>query len=344
MAFTSLSTLGEFGLINRWTIGLDLADDIIQGVGDDCAVLDYNGPEVLLISTDSLVEGVHFDTVYAPLQLVGFKAISTAVSDVYAMNGRPVACTVALQVSARYSVELMDELYVGVRKACDLYGVSLVGGDTTSSRHDLVITVTILGLALREEVVYRSGATPGDVLCVTGDLGSAYAGLQILQREREVLLANPEVVPDFEGYRYVVGRQLQPQAQKLVVQQFIDLGVQPTAMIDLSDGLAGDLQHLAKASGVNFHVFQDKLPIAEETDKVSELMKIPRTTYALYGGEDYELLFTVSQANYLKIEGKSWCIPIGHAVDFGSGNKLVLPTGDVLPIEPMSYDHFKPAV
>ncbi|MDX2062012.1 MAG: thiamine-phosphate kinase [Bacteroidia bacterium] len=337
---TDLAALGEVALIRRLTEGFPLAEDVVQGVGDDCAVLDVDGPEVVLLSADSLVEGVHFDARLSPMPHIGFKAISAAVSDIYAMNGRPTVATVSCSVSSRYTVEHLDELYQGIRAACDYYGLSLVGGDTTGSLRDLFLSVTVLGTALRESVVYRTGAQSGDVLCLSADVGAAYAGLLLLQREQHVLVANPDAEVQLDGYPHALGRQLRPVPSREVVSAWAAAGVQPTALIDVSDGLASELHHLARASQVGFRVVQAELPIHDETHAIAQLMNLPVSTLALYGGEDYVLLYTLAQPDFNRFQDSPFCHPIGFVTDTAGAVRLFQPDGSEADIAAGWFDHF----
>jgi thiamine-monophosphate kinase len=290
---TEISQLGEFGLIDRINkkFSLDNATSL-KGIGDDAAVVG-SGEEAILISTDMLVEGIHFDLSYTPLQHLGYKAIAVNVSDIAAMNGRAEQITVSIALSNRFSLEAVDALYEGIHAACKAYKVDLIGGDTTSSRSGLVISITAIGRSKKDTIAYRSGAKTGDIICVTGDLGAAFLGLQVLEREKEVYMSNPEMQPGLEKYEYMVGRQLKPEARMDIIHELAELNVVPTAMIDISDGLASELMHIATQSGVGVRIFEDKLPIetfAYETAAVE--FKIDPVTCALNGGEDYELLFT----------------------------------------------------
>lgn len=341
--FTPLSDVGEFGLIARLVQGFP-ADrpEVLRSVGDDCAVL-AGAPDgdVWLVTTDALAEGVHFDRMYTPLAHLGYKAAAVNLSDIYAMNGRPVAILVSLAISDRYSVEAIDEFYRGLRFACKDFHVALIGGDITSSRGGLFISITAIGRAGQEEVVYRSGASDKELLCVSGDLGAAYAGLQVLEREKLVYQSNQELQPDLAGYDYVLERQLRPQPRKVVIDALRASGIQPTSMIDVSDGLASELHHLAAAGNVGFQVYQDKLPIDPQTTLVADELNLPATTCALYGGEDYELLFTVRQSDFIKLKELSGIAVIGHVTPAGTGVQLVLADGSVTDIPMQGFDHFK---
>jgi thiamine-monophosphate kinase len=310
---TPLSELGEFGLIERLTADLiPVQASTVVGVGDDAAVLRPEAEHDLLVSTDLLVEGVHFDLAYVPLQHLGYKAAVVNFSDIYAMGGTPTQLTVGLAVSSRYPVEALDELYTGIRRACIQYGVDLVGGDTTSSPSGLTLAVTALGTVVRGGAIRRSGAQATDLIVVSGDLGGAYIGLQVLEREKATYLANPNLQPDLSEYQYPIERQLKPEARKDIVELLKELDVTPTSMMDVSDGLSSELLHLTKASGLGCVVFEDKLPIDPAVLRTCEEFGIHPVTAVMNGGEDYELVFTVSLADYDKIKGNPSMTPIGH--------------------------------
>ena len=289
-----LAELGEFGLIERISRQFQPRNSSsVKGIGDDAAVIDV-GTHYQLVSTDMLLEGIHFDLAYVPLQHLGYKAIAANVSDIAAMNGTPQQVVVSLGLSNRASLEAVDALYSGIRAACENYQVDLVGGDTSASAAGLVISIAVIGSVAKEKVVYRSGARPHDILCVTGDLGAAYTGLLVLQREKEVFLSNPDTQPDLEKFEYVVGRQLKPEARMDIIHELAERQLVPTAMIDISDGLASELLHIATQSNCGIKIFEDKVPIDTETYNVASLdFKIDPITCALNGGEDYELLFTI---------------------------------------------------
>ena len=319
---TEISSLGEFGLIQRINKGVtNTQPDTVRGIGDDAAVIDI-GEEYGLLTTDTLLEGVHFDLTFFPLKHLGYKSISTSVSDIAAMNGYPRQVTVNIAISNRFSVEAVDEFYAGVKAACKDFNVDLVGGDTSSSRSGLLISVSVFGKVKKDKVVYRNTAKLNDLLCVTGDLGGAYLGLQLLEREKQVFLANPEMQPELEGKDYVIQRQLRPEARMDVIYELEEAGVLPTSMIDLSDGLASDLLHICAQSGVGAVVFEERLPIDEQTFLAATELNIGPITAALNGGEDYELLFTVSQADYEKIKNNPKISFIGYIADKGEGVSL----------------------
>lgn len=310
---TPLSELGEFGLIERLTADLvHVNASTIVGVGDDAAVLRPDSEHDLLVSTDLLVEGVHFDLAYVPLQHLGYKAAVVNFSDIVAMGGTPTQLTVGLAVSSRFPVEALDEVYVGIRRACAQYGVDLVGGDTTSSPSGLTLAVTVLGQVAQGGAIRRSGAQATDLIVVSGDLGGAYMGLQVLEREKATFLANPNLQPDLSDYQYPIERQLKPEARKDIVELLKELDVTPTSMMDVSDGLSSELLHLTKASGLGCVVFEDKLPIDPAVLRTCEEFGIHPVTAVMNGGEDYELVFTVSLADYDKIKGNPSMTPIGH--------------------------------
>lgn len=322
---TPLSSLGEFGLINHLTKSFEIKQDsTVKGVGDDAAVLDHKGL-CTLISTDLLIEGVHFDLSFMPLKHLGYKAVVVNLSDIYAMNAKPTQITVSLAISNRFSVEALDELYAGIQHACDTYDVDLVGGDTTSSLKGLSISITAVGAAPKEDLVYRDGAKAGDFICVSGELGGAYMGLQLLNREKQVFLENPKMQPKLDEHKYLVGRQLKPEARKDIVAYLKEYNIQPTSMIDVSDGLSSELMHLCTQAQVGCHIFEANVPINNETYNQALEFNMDPITTALSGGEDYELLFTVSPADESKINGQEIDIAvIGKIVEKDKG--LVLQT------------------
>jgi thiamine-monophosphate kinase len=337
---SEISKLGEFGLIDRISRRfLPQVGSTITGIGDDAAVID-SGADYLLVSCDMLLEGPHFDLGYVPLKHLGYKCVAVNVSDIAAMNGRPEQIIIGLGLSNRFSVEAVDELYAGIEAACKSYGIDLVGGDTTSSASGLVISVTILGRAGKDQVVYRSGAKPNDIICVTGDLGAAYLGLQVLEREKQVFSANPGMQPDLEKYEYLVGRQLKPEARMDIVYEMSELKVKPTSMIDISDGLASELFHICNKSSVGVKIFEDKIPIDSQAFDTAVEFKIDPVTCALNGGEDYELLFTISPADYEKIKNHPDIHFIGHTHDNREQKVMVTKGGSVVPLRAQGWDHF----
>ena len=339
---TELDELGEFGLIDQLTTDFPLRNaSSLKGVGDDAAVINHEGLRTL-VSVDMLIEGVHFDLTYCPLKHLGYKAAVSNFSDIYAMNGTPTQIVVGLGVSNRFSVEALDELYAGIRLACERYHVDMVGGDTTSSKTGLVISITVIGMAKEEDIVYRSGAKKNDLLCVTGDLGGAYIGLLILEREKVEFLSNPNMQPKLEGMDYVLERQLKPEARKDIVEQFKQLGIKPTSMIDISDGLASEILHLCKESGVGCQLYEDRIPLDATTSNMAKEFQIVPSVAALSGGEDYELLFTIDQKDYEKIQSLSADVTvIGYMTDNVGVAEMVTPDLHVIPIKAQGWDHMR---
>ena len=338
---SEISQLGEFGLIDRISKKINIQNpSSITGIGDDAAVLD-SGEEFTLISTDLLTEGVHFDLSYTPIQHLGYKAVSVNVSDIAAMNGKAEQIVIGLALSNRFSIEAVDALYEGIRAACDHYKVDLVGGDTTSSRSGLVISITVIGKVKKNKIAYRNGAKPNDIICVTGDLGAAFTGLQILEREKEVFKSDPTMQPSLEKYEYLVGRQLKPIARTDIVFELEELGVKPTSMIDISDGLASELFHIGKNSNVGVRVYEDKIPVDELTYNTAALeFKIDPVTCALNGGEDYELLFTISQQDFEKVKNHADIHMIGYVHDKPNNHTLVTKQGNEVALKAQGWDHF----
>lgn len=341
---TEISTLGEFGLIDRISAGFTpLHSSTIKGIGDDAAVLSCGKGEVMVVTTDLLAEGIHFDLMYTPLKHLGYKAVVVNLSDVCAMNAVPREITVSVALSNRFSVEAVDELYAGIRAACDRYGVDLVGGDTCSSRQGLVISVTAMGRSARRETVYRSGARPGDIICVTGDLGAAYLGLQLLEREKQVYLSDPNVKPDLEEQSYLIGRQLKPEARLDMVEMFRKNGIIPTAMIDVSDGLASDLFHICRQSGVGAFIEESGVPIHPDAQFMAIKFNLDPITCALSGGEDYELLFTIDPKDVDKIKFLPDIYIAGEVTAASDGIKLHTKGGNIHDIRAQGWRHFPPA-
>jgi thiamine-monophosphate kinase len=339
---TPIGKIGEFGLISRITAGFTpIHKSTLKGPGDDAAVVDLGNGKVQIVTTDLLCEGIHFDLAYVPLRHLGYKSVAVNVSDICAMNATAESITVSIAMSNRFTVEAVEELYEGVRLACEHYKVDLLGGDTSSCRTGLVISVTAIGSCKKGEETYRSGAKLTDLICVTGDLGGAYAGLQILEREKKVYLENPSLQPDLAEWDYVVGRQLKPEARVDVIERLRKAGIQPTAMMDLSDGLSGDLHHLCRASGLGAGIYQEKLPIDHQTAAVAELFQIHAVNYALNGGEDYELLFTVPVGQHQQVNAVKDVSVIGYMTDAEEGIRMVATGGQVIPLEPTSWNHFK---
>ena len=320
---TSLADLGEFGLIDHLTKNFKLTQkSTVKGIGDDAAVLDFSDKKTL-VSTDLLVEGIHFDLSYMPLKHLGYKAVMVNLSDIYAMNATATQVTVSIAVSNRFPLEALEDLYEGIYLAANTYGVDVVGGDTTSSKTGLLISVTAIGEANESDITYRSGAKANDLLVVTGDIGAAYLGFQILEREKQVFQANPNNQPDLEQYSYLVERQLKPEARKDVAQLLKELDVKPTSMIDVSDGLSSEIMHLCKQSEVGCNLFEDKIPLDQQVITACEEFNMDSTTIALSGGEDYELLFTVSQDDFPKIKANPDFSIIGHMTDAADGMHLI---------------------
>ncbi len=337
---SEISTLGEFGLIDRIKKEFTLTNpSSLLGIGDDAAVIAC-GSEVVLLSKDIFIEGIHFDLAYMPLQHLGYKVIAANVSDIAAMNGKPTQVAIGIALSNRFSVEAVDTIYQGIKLACENYKVDLVGGDTTASPHGLVISVSIIGTAEKEKIAYRTGAKENDIICVTGDLGGAYMGLQVLQREKEVYKTNPAMQPDIEKYKYVVGRQLKPDARMDIIYELEEAGVVPTSIIDISDGLASELLHLSKSSGVGMKVFEDKIPIDNQTFETAMEFNLDPITCALNGGEDYELLFTIRQSDMEKIKNHPDIHFIGHVHSNPSQNVMITKQGSVIPLRAQGWDHF----
>jgi thiamine-monophosphate kinase len=337
---TDISTLGEFGLIDRLSSAITIRrHDTVKGIGDDAAVLDYGG-EPIIVTTDLLIEGIHFDMMYYPLKHLGYKAIVVNLSDICAMNAIPKHVTVSIAISNRFSVEAIDELYDGMRAACEAYDVDLVGGDTSASLKGLTISVTAIGSVVKERITYRNGARVGDIVCITGDLGAAYLGLQILEREKQVYLASPTIQPELNQKKYLIGRQLKPEARLEAVQYFQKVGLLPTAMIDISDGLASDLMHICKASGVGAFIEEAQVPIHDEAREQAMEFRLDPITCALHGGEDYELLFTVDPKDLEKVRYMDSVYIIGEITNKEDGIKLHTTGGQIHPITSQGWVHF----
>ncbi|AEL26522.1 thiamine-phosphate kinase [Cyclobacterium marinum] len=337
---TEISNLGEFGLIDM------ISEDIktnhsssIKGIGDDAAVIG-EGDDLRVVTTDLLLEGVHFDLSFTPLKHLGFKAVAVNVSDVAAMNAIPTQVTVGIGLSSRFSVEAVKELYEGIKLAATHYNVDIVGGDTTSSRAGLVISITAIGEVKKSAISYRSGAKVNDIICATGDLGAAFIGLQILEREKQVFLSNPNMQPDLEKYPYITGRQLKPDARMDIIHEFKEMGLVPTSMIDVSDGLASELFHICKASDVGVAIYEDKLPIDKQTFDTAVELNLDPITCVLNGGEDYELLFTINQDDFKKLEKHPDIHFIGHVTEKDSGKYLVTKSGTAVELKAQGWVHF----
>lgn len=337
---TELSEVGEFGLIKKIEEAVKISlSSTIKGIGDDAAVLDPENKK-LLISSDMLNEGVHFNLSYTPLKHLGYKAAIVNFSDILAMNAYPSQITVSLGLSNRFSLEAVDEIYEGILKACDLYNVDLVGGDTTSTLSGLVISITVVGYQEKDKIVYRDGAKEGDLICVTGDLGSAYMGLQILEREKQIFKEDPRVQPDLSNNDYILERQLKPEARKDIVRELETRGVLPTSMIDVSDGLVSELFHIADKSKVGATIYADKIPIDAQTANRADEFQLAPETVALNGGEDYELLFTIKQADYAKVRDWKQIAIIGHITDEAESVKMVSQTGSIINLKAQGWDAF----
>ena len=340
---TEIATLGEFGLIDHLTEGIKpMHASTLKGIGDDAAVLSYPIDKQVLVTTDLLLEGVHFDLVYTPLKHLGYKAAVVNFSDIYAMNGTPKQITVSLGVSKRFSVEDMEQLYAGIRLACENYNVDIVGGDTTSSLTGLTISITCIGEADKDKVVYRNGAQETDLICVGGNLGAAYMGLQLLEREKKVLTgADKDVQPDFAGREYILERQLKPEARKDIIEKLAEAGIQPTSMMDISDGLSSELMHICKQSNKGCRVYEEHLPIDYQTAAMAEEFNMNLTTCALNGGEDYELLFTVPLACHEKIQEIGDIRLIGHITKPELGCALVTRDGQEFELKAQGWNPLK---
>lgn len=338
---TPISELGEFGLIDRLTNKIKLMNgSTIKGVGDDAALLDFNDRQVV-ITTDLLTEGIHFNLMYVPLKHLGYKSVVVNLSDIAAMNATPKQITVSLAISAKFSVEALEELYEGIYLACEKYGVDLIGGDTTSSLTGLTISVTAIGTVEKGKAVFRSGAKVTDLICVSGDLGGAYMGLQLLERENEVYKEAPLIQPQLDGFTYILGRQLKPEARTDMQKAFKDLNIQPTSMIDISDGLSSEVLHICKASDVGAKIYEDKIPLDSETKALAEELNINPLVAALSGGEDYELLFTVPITDHDKIRNHPDITIIGHVTDKVEGACLITSSGSEIELIAQGWNPLK---
>lgn len=338
---TDISSLGEFGLIKYLTKNIEVRNSSsMKGVGDDAAVMDFAGKKTL-VSTDLLVEGIHFDLTYCPLKHLGYKAIQVNLSDIYAMNGIASQVTISIGLSSRFPLEAIEELYEGMVIACKKYDVDIIGGDTTSSRQGLIISVTSIGYADESDLCYRNTAREGDLICVSGDLGGAYVGLQLLEREKQIYLENPQIQPDLEGKDYIVERQLKPEARKDIVLLLKDLGVKPTSMIDISDGLSSEIMHICTQSDKGCNLYEDKIPLDPMTYATAREFNLDPTVCALSGGEDYELLFTIPQSDYEKIKHNPDITVIGHITDKNSGMNLISKSGKIHPLMAQGWNSFQ---
>lgn len=338
---TNINELGEFGLIDYLTKAVEITEpSTVKGIGDDAAVLDFADKKTL-ISTDLLLEGIHFDLRYVPLKHLGYKAIQVNLSDIYAMNGIASQVTFSIGLSSKFPLEAVEEIYAGALIACKKFNVDLVGGDTSASSQGLVISVTSIGYASEDKIAYRSGAKEGDLLCVSGDLGGAYVGLQLLEREKQVFLENPNIQPDLEGKDYIIERQLKPESRKDIVALFADYDIQPNAMIDISDGLASEIIHICEASKVGCKLYEDKIPIDPMTYDTAREFGLDPTICALNGGEDYELLFTIPQDQYDKVKNQLDITIIGYITEENAGREMISKSGHVHPITAQGWNAFK---
>lgn len=338
---TELSSLGEFGLIDLLSKNIEIKNpSTVYGIGDDCAVLDSQGQKTL-VSTDLLIEGVHFDLAYTPLRHLGYKSVIVNLSDMAAMNAIPKQITVSLGLSNRFSVEAVEELYAGINLACEKYGVDIVGGDTTSSQKGLIISITVIGYAKDEEIVYRKGAKENDLVCVTGDLGGAYVGLLSLQQEKSAFVVNPDMQPELEGKEYILEKQLKPEARVDIVKLLHVSNILPTSMMDISDGLASELKHICKQSEVGCTIYEDKIPIFQQTWDLARQFNMDPTTCALNGGEDYELVFTIPQSHFDAVKSMPDITIIGHITTKESGINLITKNGVSSPIQAQGWDGLK---
>lgn len=341
MSRTEIKDYGEFGLIHHLTKNIELHNaSSVLGVGDDAAVIDHFGKQTV-VTTDLLIEGVHFDLAYTPLKHLGYKSVIVNLSDIYAMNATPTQITLSIGLSSRFSVEALEEFYEGVYLACEEHGVDLIGGDTSASQKGFIISVTALGEITADKVVQRSTARKGDLICVSGDLGGAYIGLLFLEREKKIFLESPQVQPDLENESYVIGRLLKPAARKEIIEFLEEKDILPTAMMDISDGLSSELLHICEKSGVGCVVYEDKLPISEDTRKAAYKFEIDPTACALSGGEDYELLFTIRQDDYEKLTLNEQISVIGYITDADQGAKFHTKGGNTHNITAQGWNAFK---
>ncbi len=340
---TDVNTLGEFGLIEHLTdtFKTHQQSSTFLGVGDDAALIERDDKHYTVISTDMMVEGIHFDLMYSPLKHLGYKAVVTNLSDIYAMNAKPEQITVSIAISSKYSVEALSELYTGIKTACEFYGVDLIGGDTTSSPKGMALSVTAIGVVEKGKESLRSGAKMDDIVCVTGDLGAAYLGLQLLEREKQLYLSQPETQPDLEEATYLIERQLKPEANKAAYEYFEKTKLVPTSMIDVSDGLASELFHIAKSSKVGIIIEESKVPLHPDTQEMALKFNIDPITCALNGGEDYELLFTVNPKDLEKVRYMPDVFIIGDIVEEANGVKLFSTGGKLHPMKAQGWNHFE---
>lgn len=339
---TDISTLGEFGLIDHLTKNIELQNaSSLVGVGDDAAVIDHFGKQIV-VTTDLLIEGVHFDLTYTPLKHLGYKSVVVNLSDVYAMNAIPAQIVISIGISNRFSVEAVEELYEGVFAACKKYGVDLVGGDTSTSQKGLIISVTAIGEVAPDKYVKRSTAQKGDLLCVSGNLGAAYIGLLFLEREKKIYIENPQVQPDLEDESFVIGRMLKPEARMDIIEFFAKSEILPTSMIDISDGLSSEILHICRESNLGCMLYEEKIPIAEEMRKAAYKFEIDPTACALSGGEDYELLFTLNQDDYDKLEQNEEISVIGYMTEPEKGTHIITKGGSIYALTALGWQAFKP--
>jgi thiamine-monophosphate kinase len=338
---TEIASLGEFGLIDHLTKNTETTNvSTIVGIGDDAAVIDHFGKQTV-VTNDLLIEGVHFDLMYTPLKHLGYKTVVVNLSDIYAMNATPTQILLGLAFSNRFSLEALEEFYEGVHAACSFYGVDLVGGDTTTSQKGFFISCTAIGEVTPDNYVRRSGARQGDLLCVSGDLGAAFIGLTLLEREKQIFLESPSVQPDLEDEKYIIGRILKPEARKDIVQFFADSGITPTAMMDISDGLSSEILHICKESKLGCVLYEDKLPIGEDTRNAAFKFNLDPTACALSGGEDYELLFTIRQEDYETLKGMEDISVIGYMAPAEKGATIYTKGGNTFPITAQGWNAFK---
>jgi len=337
---TELKDLGEFGLIDHLSKSIKINNQsTIKGIGDDAALID-NQNKLTVVSTDALIEGIHFDLTYVPLRHLGYKSVIVNLSDIYAMNAQPKQITVSIAVSSRFPLEAIEDLYRGIAAACDLYKVDLVGGDTSSSLSGLMINVTAIGEGDKDKITYRDGAKENDLIVISGDLGGAYMGLQLLEREKEVFKSDSKIQPDLDGNDYILERQLKPEARKDIIELLEKLEVKPTSMIDVSDGLASEIMHLTTSSDLGCNLYDEKIPIDPSTYNTARDFNLDPSVCALNGGEDYELLFTITQADYDKIKGSPHLTVIGHMTDKGAGVNLIDKNEASHPLTAQGWSHF----
>ena len=338
---TEIAELGEFGLIEHLTRNFETHNaSTVLSVGDDAAVIDHFGKQTV-VTTDLLLEGIHFDLMYTPLKHLGYKAVMVNLSDVYAMNAQPTQVTMSIGISNRFSLEALDELYEGIYLACEKHGVDLVGGDTSTSNKGLIISVTAIGEVAADKVVKRSGAEKGDLICVSGDLGGAFLGLTLMEREKKIYLENPQVQPDLENESYIVGRLLKPEARKDIIAFFEQHGIQPTSMMDVSDGISSEVLHLCKQSNTGCRLYEEKIPISEQSRQAAYKFGLDPTVCALNGGEDYELIFTLKQEDHDKIVLNEEISVIGYVTEIEEGTKLITKGGNTFNITAQGWNAFQ---